>query len=420
MSTNPSYREDFPALRFPEKRRGCSEYPSVYLDNAATTHKPSIVLDALGSFYRSYNANPYRGPYRASVVSTQLYEGARAVVADFVGADTGEIVFTRNTTEGINLIAHSWALDRLRPGDEVAIPRSEHHSNLVVWQRVCKRRGAQLVYLELDEEGRLKAEEIECKIGSRTKLVACAHISNVLGSVYPVGEIIAHAHDVGAAVLLDCAQSAAHRPLDLHALDADFAAFSGHKLYGPMGIGVLYIKRDLMDGLQPFLLGGEMVESVFDFHATFENGPRRFEAGTPSVPEALGLAAATSYVKKVGWDNIRSVEDGLTERLLSKMGTVDGVRIYGNPCAAQDRSSIVSFNVAGVHPQDVALALDAQGIAVRSGAHCAQPLHRALGIEASCRVSPCLYNTPEEIDAFIDALEGVRRRIARHIMSVFP
>lgn len=420
MPTYPSYREDFPALRFPEKRKGCPECPTVYLDNAATTHKPSIVLDALGSFYQSYNANPYRAPYRASVVSTQLYEGARAVVAGFIGADASEIVFTRNTTEGINLVAYSWALDRLQEGDEVALPRSEHHSNLVVWQRVCKRTGARLVYLEPDEEGRLGADEIECKIGPRTKLVACAHVSNVLGSVYPVGKIIARAHDVGAAALLDCAQSAAHRPLDLHALDADFAAFSGHKLYGPMGIGVLYIRREVMEGLQPFLFGGEMVESVFDFDATFENGPQRFEAGTPPVPEALGLAAAVSYLREAGWDGIRSVEDGLTERLLAKMGAVDCVRIYGNPCAAQDRSPIVSFNVAGVHPQDVALALDAQGIAVRSGAHCAQPLHRALGIEASCRVSPCLYNTPEEIDAFVDALEGVRRRVARHIMRMFP
>ena len=417
---NSCYYKDFPALCALDGEPGCTPPSLAYLDNAATTHKPSAVLETVEGYYRDCNANPYRGVYRTSAASTRLYEGSRNIVADFVGADASEIVFTRNATEALNLVAVCYALERLSEGDEIALPISEHHSNLVVWQRVCEKTGAKLVFLYPDENGRLRDGEMEDKIGPATKLVAIAHISNVLGTVFPIEKITALAHSMGAVVVLDCTQGVAHRPLDVRKLDVDFAAFSGHKMYGPMGIGVLYAKADLLESMPPFLLGGEMIDTVQDLHSTFESGPKRFEAGTPNVAGAVGLAAAIDYLNRIGFEEIEEIERSLTTRLLDGMRSIDSVRIHGNPYATLDRSGVVAFGVAGTHPQDIALVLDARNIAIRSGSHCAQPLHRRLGIEMSCRVSPCFYNTPEQIDRFLDAVGEARRTISRRIMSVFP
>ncbi|WP_139652818.1 aminotransferase class V-fold PLP-dependent enzyme [Raoultibacter phocaeensis] len=414
------YYKDFPALGAFEGELGYTSNPLAYLDNAATTHKPSIVLQTVEGYYRECNANPYRGTYRTSVASTQLYEGSRSIVAHFIGADADEIVFTRNATESLNLVAYSYALDTLAPGDEIVLPISEHHSNLVVWQHVCEKTGAKLVYMRPDENGRLRDEEIEQKITGAAKIVACAHVSNVLGSVFPIEKIVEKAHSVGAVVVLDCAQSAAHLPLDLSALDVDFAAFSGHKLYAPMGIGVLFAKRELLGQMKPFLFGGEMIDEVREYRSTFENGPKRFEAGTPNVAGALGLATAIDYVQRIGFDEIGRVERQLATHLLDGMRAIDSVRIIGNPYATLDRTGVVAFTVDGAHPQDIALVLDGENIAIRTGSHCAQPLHRSLGLESSCRVSPCFYNTTAEIDRFLDTIESVRRTISRRIMAVFP
>ena len=414
------YYKDFPALRALEGELGYALPPLAYLDNAATTHKPSTVLEAVEGYYRDCNANPYRGVYRTSVASTRLYEGSRAIVADFIGAKADEIVFTRNTTEAINLVAHCFALERLRPGDEIALPISEHHSNLVVWQHVCEKTGAKLVFLHPDKNGRLRDNEMEEKIGPATKIVAIAHVSNVLGTIFPIERIVSRAHDMGAVVMLDCAQSAGHRPLDMKRLGVDFAAFSGHKMYAPMGIGVLYARTDLLESMPPYMFGGEMIDAVHERHSTFEAGPKRFEAGTPNVAGAIGLAAAIDYLTRIGFDEIESIERDLANRLIDGMRAIDSLRIYGNPYPTLDRSGVVAFGVVGAHPQDVALVLDSRNIAVRSGSHCAQPLHRRLGVEQSCRVSPCFYNTPDEIDRFLDTVEGARRTISRRIMSVFP
>ncbi len=414
------YRSDFPALLATTDTNRRSDFPIARLDNAATTQKPSAVIEALNQYNRQLNATPYRGVYQASRTSTKLYEAARCVVADFIGASAGEIVFTRNTTESLNLVAYSYALEHLGPGDEIALPWSEHHSNLVPWQFACRKTGANLVFLDLDSQGRLAAGEIERKIRPATRIVAIAQVSNVLGTVFPLTEVTARAHEMGAVVVLDCAQSIAHFPTDVRILEVDFAAFSGHKMYAPMGIGVLYGRRELLDDMTPFLFGGEMIDAVFDRQATFETGPKRFEAGTPNVAGAIGLAAAIDYLQRIGFDEIERIERNLAVRLLDGMRSIDSAIVYGNPQPAKDRSTVVSFNVKETHPQDVAFMLDEQGIEIRSGTHCAQPLHRRLGIEASCRISPCFYNTPEEIDRFLSAVEGVRRTISRHIMSIFP
>ena len=417
---NLDYRSDFPALNASRIDRVGKKQPFIYLDNAATTHKPSTVLKTVESYYSECNANPYRGSYRSSIASTQLYEGSRGVVACFIGAEAEEIVFTRNATESLNLIAYSYALNTLVAGDEIVLPLSEHHSNLVVWQYVCKKTGARLAFLYPDENGIIFDAEIEQKISNKTKIVTFAHVSNVLGTIFPVDKITEHAHKMGAVVIVDCAQSAAHIPLNVKKSDVDFAVFSGHKMYAPMGIGVLFAKRQLLDAMDPFLFGGEMIDAVYENQSTFETGPKRFEAGTPNVAGAIGLAAAIDYIQNIGLDEIGRIERDNTKYLLSKMQEIDAIRILGNPYPASNRTGIVSFTVAGAHPQDVALMLDFENIAIRAGSHCAQPLHRAFEIEASCRVSACFYNSMDEIDCFIDAVKGSRRAISRRIMAAFP
>lgn len=415
-----SLYEAFPLLKLQKDTDDSSRPPLIYLDNAATTHKPKVVFEAIENYYKIHNANPYRGAYRASVQATYLYESARSFVASFIGAAPDEVVFTRNTTEALNLVAYSYALENLHKGDQIVLPISEHHSNLVVWQYVCRVTGAELVYLYPDAKGRLLDEEIEKKIGPKTKLLTFAHISNVLGTINPARFIIEKAHAVNAVVVMDCAQSVAHRTLNVKELDADFIAFSGHKMYAPMGIGVLYGKAELLASMQPFLFGGEMIDLVQKDHATFEEGPKRFEAGTPNIEGALGLATAIDYLQTIGFETIDVIERSLTQRVLEGLRDMDMVTVYGNPSVAEDRCGVVSFNVKGAYPQDVALMLDEENIAIRSGTHCAQPLHQWLGIEASCRVSPCFYNSTEEIDRFLEVLSHARRNISKRIMSVFP
>lgn len=420
LSKDKSYAKDFPLLALKQNTSDTGVPPYAYLDNAATTQKPAVVLEAIEAFYEHYNANPYRGVYQASRETTKLYETARLIVAEFIGASADSVVFTRNTTEALNIVAFSYALEQLHAGDHVVIPISEHHSNLVIWQQVCTRTGAELVYMHPDSQGRLTEQELEKTITNKTKIVALAHVSNVLGSVYPVKKITKLAHSVGAVVVLDCAQSVAHTPLDLKDLDVDFAAFSGHKMYAPMGIGVLYGKSELLQSMLPFLYGGEMIDEVFQSHSTYEAGPKRFEAGTPNVEGALGLATAIDYLQSIGLETIRSLEHELKQLLLEGLRSLDTIDIYGNSHPNDDRSLVVAFNVEGAAPNDVAYILDTSNIAIRSGTHCAQPLHRWLGIKDSCRVSPCFYNTPHEISRFLEVLSDARRQITRNIMTFFP
>lgn len=399
---NP-YLKDFPILN--EKRDGKR---LVYLDNAATTQKPLSVIQAVDEYYRTSNANPHRGLYELSIRATQMYEDSRAVVREFINADKDtEVVFTRNASESLNLVAYSYGMNFIKAGDEIALPVSEHHSNILPWQMVARAKGAKLIYLHPDQNGRLPEQELD-KIGPKTALVAVAHVSNVLGTVYPVEEIVRRAHAVGAVVVLDCAQSIPHYPVDVKKLDVDFAAFSGHKMLAPMGIGILYGKEELLNKMPPFLTGGEMIEYVSEQDATFAPLPQKFEAGTQNVGGAVGLAAAIRYLKQVGYDTIIKTEEELLAYALEGMAEIPHVTVYGDTKAGEQRCGVISFNVDGVHPHDVSSILDSDGVAIRAGHHCAQPLMHYLGVNATCRASLYFYNTKEDIDVFLESLKKVR------------
>lgn len=401
---NP-YRNDFPILNTKINGKDL-----VYFDNAATTQKPSSVIEAISKYYQEQNANPYRGIYGLSVESTNAYEEARQTVADFIGAKSSkEIIFTGNSTASLNLIANTYGKMVLKEGDQVVTAISEHHSNILPWQQITKEKGAALSYLYLAESGHIKEEEIEQKITENTKIVAVAYVSNVLGTIHPVNSIIKKAHEVGAVVVLDCAQSIPHYQVNVQELDADFIVFSGHKMLGPMGIGVLYGKEKLLKEMPPFLTGGEMIEYVSEQEATFAPLPNKFEAGTPNVGGAVGLKAAIEYIQKVGYDNIKKIEDELTEYALTKMKEIPYITIYGETDSTKERCGVISFNVDDVHPHDTASILDSDGIAIRAGHHCAQPLMKYMKVAATCRVSFYFYNTKEEIDIFINSLKKVRR-----------
>ena len=397
-----NYALDFPLLE---------GNPSLhYLDNAATTQKPREVLVALDSYYRTYNANPHRGAYDLSSKATELYEHARIGAASFINAPKSEnLVFVRNATEAINLVASSYAPLILHAGDEIVLPISEHHANLVPWQVVCQKLGCRLVYLQLDENGRVDEQEIEKKITNRTKLVTFALIGNVLGLRLPAEYIIEKAHAVGAKVLLDCAQSLAHLMLDVQVLDVDFAVFSSHKLFGPMGIGLLYGKTELLEAMPPSLFGGSMIEYVGDDEATYASVPQRFEAGTQDVGGVVGFQAALEYIRKLGYPALMQVEQELTSYALSRLGELPWVTVYGKALTGEPRFPLITFNVEGIHSHDVATILDAEHVSIRSGHHCAQPLMRALGIGAACRASFSLYTTKADIDALIAGLHTARR-----------
>ncbi|SBV91670.1 selenocysteine lyase, PLP-dependent [uncultured Eubacteriales bacterium] len=396
---------DFPALSVPENGKRL-----VYLDNAATTQRPTQVLEAVEHHYRFDNANPHRGVYELAARATQAHEEARQAVAEFLGADTEELVFTQNTTEALNLVAYSYGLEFLRPGDEIALSVAEHHSNLVPWQRVAKATGARLVYLYPGPDGRLTEEELARKITPSTKIVAVGQVSNVLGLEAPVGAIVQRAHAVGAVVVLDCAQSVAHMPVDVKALDVDFAACSAHKLYAPMGVGALYGKRALLEQMPPFLSGGDMIGSVHEQSVTYAEVPRKFEAGTRNVGGEVGFAAAVRYLQSIGWADLMAHEQALMSRALEGLARLPHVTVYGDPSPV-GRRGVISFNVDGVHPHDVATILDADGVTVRAGHHCAQPLMDFLGIHSCCRASFALYNSPEDVDIFLYSLNNVRRQM---------
>ena len=402
-----------------------SETPLAYLDNAATTHKPECVLAAMDAYYRGANANVGRGSYPLAFASAELYEQARALTARFVNGAPDEVVFTSGATEGLNLVASVWGLAHVRPGDEVVLTMAEHHSSWLPWQDVARRTGARVVYLLPDAEGRISDEEIDAKIGPRTKAVAVAHVSNVLGSVFPVRRIADAAHAYGAVVVADCAQSVAHMPIDVKELDVDFLAFSGHKMYGPQGVGALYMRREVMADMEPFMRGGGMVLGVFEQQAGFVDGPQRFEAGTPNVAGAVGLSEAIRFLQHTGFDVVRVHEVHLLGRMLSGLAAIPGVRIHGDPRPPQSdiafgpgsRCGVVSFNVAGVDAFDVAEALARENIAVRAGAHCAEPLVRHVGERATCRASLAVYNNEDDVDRFLDAVARAKRTVSRMILA---
>lgn len=400
---NP-YPDDFPILQ-----KSVNGKRLVYLDNAATTQKPNVVLDALHDYYCNNNANPHRGAYTLSVQATELYEEAREAVRAFVGAaKPQEIVFTKNATEAFNLLAYSYGMDVVGQGDDIVISIAEHHSNLVPWQHVTSAKGANLTYLYTDQNGYMAEDEIERKITAKTKIVSVTHVSNVFGSVNPVKQVVEKAHSVGAVVIFDLSQSIAHMKIDVGELGADFAVFTGHKMYAPMGIGVLYGKEKYLQAMPPFLFGGDMIESVSEQGATFAPLPQKFEGGTQNVGGAVGLAAAIRYIKGIGFDEIERVENELTAYTLQRLGENPYITLQGST-APQNRTGIISFRLSGVHPHDVASILDADGIAIRSGHHCAHPLMKYLGITATARISLCFYNTAEDIDTLAESLKQVRR-----------
>lgn len=397
-------RKDFPILS--QKVNG---KPLVYLDNAATTHKPEQVLEAMRDYEHMHNGNPHRGAHYLSIAATEAYEGAREKVRKFINAEkTEEIIFTRNATESLNLVAYSYGMKFIEKGDEIVLCISEHHSNIVPWQKVAKTKGAVLKYMYINSDFRLPMDEVKEKITDKTKLVAIAQISNVLGTIYPVKEIAEYAHSKGAVVLVDGAQSVPHMKVDVRDIDADFFVFSGHKMLAPMGIGVLYGKKSLLEKMPPFLMGGDMIEYVEEQDTTFAELPFRFEAGTQNVQGAVGLSAAIDYLKNIGLDNINAYEKELTAYALEKMNEIPYVKIYG-PNNVKDRGGVIAFNIEGCHPHDAASIVDTYGVAVRSGHHCAQPLGKYLGVPATCRASFYFYNTKEEIDIFIDSIKNVRK-----------
>jgi cysteine desulfurase/selenocysteine lyase len=402
MAISRAIRDDFPILK--QRVHG---KPLVYLDSAATSQKPRQVLDAYLRFYEEYNANVHRGVYSIAERATEAYEAARATIARFIGAaGPEEIIFTRNVTESLNLVAYSWGRSHVGPGDEILLTEMEHHSDLVPWQFVARERGARLRHVPFDAEGRLEMDEFRRLLNERTKVVALTHISNTLGTVNPIAEIARAARAQGAVVVVDGAQSAPHRPVDVQALGCDFFGFTGHKMLAPMGIGVLWGRRDLLERMEPFLGGGEMISDVWLDHATWNELPWKFEAGTPNAAGAVALGAAVDYLERLGMDAVAAHEREITEYAMARLREVPGVELLGPPSG--DRGGVVAFSMDGVHPHDIAQVLDGEGVCVRAGHHCTKPLHRKLGIGASARASFYVYTIPEEIDALVGALRRVR------------
>ena len=396
------YRNDFPLLM---------QNKIIYIDNAATSQRPQCVIDAEGDFYKNYNANPLRGLYSLSVEATEVYENAREAVRKFIGAEkSNEIIFTRNTTESLNLVAYSYGLSNVKKGDEIVVSIMEHHSDLLPWQMVAKTCGAELKFIECAKDGSIDLEKVKELITSRTKIVAMTQVSNVLGREYPVKEIAKLAHEKGAVMVVDGAQSTPHMRVDVADLDADFFAFSGHKLLAPMGIGVLYGKEELLEKMPPFLSGGEMIDSVTRTSAVYAELPHKFEAGTVNAAGAAGLKAAIDYIEKVGFDYIGEREIALTSRAIEKMKKIPHVNIVGSE-NADEHTGIVTFTIDNVHPHDISEILAADGIAVRAGHHCAQPLLTHLGLNSTARASFAFYNTEDEVDKFTDSVATIRERM---------
>ena len=391
-----NFKDDFPIL----KNRDIS-----YLDSGATTQKPQCVIDAVENYYKMYNANPHRGAYSLSIEATEVYENTRAKIAKFINAENPEqIIFSKNATESLNLLAYSYGLDNLQPEDEVVLSIMEHHSNLVPWQYVTKKTGSILKYMYINNEYELTREEIEEKITDKTKIVGITHVSNVLGTINNVKEIINYAHSKGAIVIVDASQSIPHMRIDVQDLDADFLVFSAHKMLAPLGLGVLYGKKSILDAMRPFIMGGDMIEYVYEQDTTFAMLPNKFEAGTQNVEAVVGLGTAIDYIEKIGYDKIQEAEKEVVSYAREELSKLDYVKMYITP-NEENHSAVISFNVEGVHPHDVASILDSIGVCVRSGNHCAQPLMRFLNIDSTCRASFYLYNTKEDVDRLVKGLE---------------
>ena len=399
-------KKDFPIL---------NSNSIVYLDSGATTQKPQIVLDAVNEYYKTQNANPHRGAYSLSIEATRVYEEGREKIAQFISSETSsQIIFTKNASEALNLIAYSYGLENLKKDDEVVLSIMEHHSNLVPWQFVTKKTNSKLKYMYINENFELSDEEIYSKITDNTKIVGITHVSNVTGTINDVEKIIKYAHKKGAIVVLDASQSIPHMKIDVQKLDADFVVFSGHKMLSPLGIGVLYGKKNILENMNPFLMGGDMIEYVYEQETTFAPLPSKFEAGTQNVGGVVGLCAAIDYIEMVGYENIQKHEKEVVNYAINKLKELDYIKLYITPNES-NHSAVVSFNIIGVHPHDVASILDANGVCVRSGNHCAQPLMRYLGIDSTCRASFYLYNTKEDVDKLVDSIQKAYKMFEKYL-----
>lgn len=400
------YKKDFPIF----KNRDI-----VYLDSAATTQKPKYVIDKVNEFYETLNANPHRGAYSLSMDATEAYESTREKISKFIGARyKEEIIFTKNASEALNLIAYSYGLENLLPDDEVVLSIMEHHSNLVPWQYVTRKTGSKLNYMYINKNYELDDCEIKNKITNKTKIVAITHISNVLGTVNKVKEIIKYAHKMGAIVVVDGSQSIPHMKIDVQDLNADFFVFSGHKMFAPLGIGVMYGKREILNKMQPFLMGGDMIEYVYEQKTTFAPLPNKFEAGTQNVEGVVGLGAAIDYIESIGYDKINKIEQELYNKAICELKKLDFIELY-IPSNKENYSSVISFNVKGVHPHDVASILDSYSVCVRSGNHCAQPLLRYMGIDSTCRMSFSIYNTEDDILRLVISLKKAYNMFEKYL-----
>lgn len=401
-------RDDFPIL----KNRNIA-----YLDSGATTQKPKQVIKAIEDFYENYNANVHRGAYSLSTEASAIYEDTRTKIANFINAKhREEIIFSKNATESLNLIAYSYGLDKLKKDDEIVISIMEHHSNLVPWQKVAKQTDAKLNYMYINDEFEISDKEIENKITDKTKIVGITHVSNVLGTINNIKKIIKYAHKKGAIVIVDASQSIPHMKIDVQDLDCDFLVFSGHKMLAPLGIGVLYGKREILNDMTPFLMGGDMIEYVYEQNTTFAPLPNKFEAGTQNIEGVIGLGSAIDYINNFGYDNIQKIENDLLSYAREELSKLDFLTLYLTP-NKENHSSVISFNINGVHPHDVASILDSEGVCVRSGNHCAQPLLRFLGIDSTCRASFYFYNTKEDVDRLVKALNKAYDMFKKYIIK---
>ena len=405
MSVN-NFKKDFPIFENKD---------IAYLDSGATTQKPTSVLEAIEKFYKNENANPHRGAYGLSIEATEIYENTRDKIAKFINAKhREEIIFSKNASESLNLIAYSYGLDNLKKDDEIVLSIMEHHSNLVPWQMVAKKTESKLNYMYINDNFEISDEEIETKITDKTKIVGITHVSNVLGTINNIEKIIKYAHKKGAIVVVDGSQSIPHLEIDVQKLDADFFVFSGHKMLAPLGIGILYGKREILNKMNPFLMGGDMIEYVYEQETTFAPLPNKFEAGTQNVEGVIGLGAAIDYIKNIGYNKIQEIEKEVTSYARQELSKLEYLTLYLTP-NEEKHSSVISFNIKGVHPHDVASILDSENVCVRSGNHCAQPLLRSMGIDSTCRASFYIYNTKEDVDKLVIALNKAYNMFKKYI-----
>ena len=405
MSVN-NFKKDFPIFENKD---------IAYLDSGATTQKPTSVLEAIEKFYKNENANPHRGAYGLSIEATEIYENTRDKIAKFINAKhREEIIFSKNASESLNLIAYSYGLDNLKKDDEIVLSIMEHHSNLVPWQMVAKKTESKLNYMYINDNFEISDEEIETKITDKTKIVGITHVSNVLGTINNIEKIIKYAHKKGAIVVVDGSQSIPHMEIDVQKLDADFFVFSGHKMLAPLGIGILYGKREILNKMNPFLMGGDMIEYVYEQETTFAPLPNKFEAGTQNVEGVIGLGAAIDYIRNIGYNKIQEIEKEVTSYARQELSKLEYLTLYLTP-NEEKHSSVISFNIKGVHPHDVASILDSENVCVRSGNHCAQPLLRSMGIDSTCRASFYIYNTKEDVNKLVIALNKAYNMFKKYI-----